>query len=312
MRKANVGVITGMVGVIAVTSALAGPRTDRGEKGNALDIRQVSDTEVAGYQKMAYGSGSMFVAPQSLLTGGDVSSVDAQPGRGSSSLLLGVSDKSAASLASMTGKSGVTVGIVLNGRLNTVGTLGNVNTQNGSASAIISGLTSVQAERVSKLVSTGLEPVAKGAVINVVPVGMSNGTYFVDVFVDGAKGLRSYQVTLDVTGGTSGQLSRTDLTIDQKRTDFVFGTDKTIIADDKAGGRAGAVLFDGSVDVDKNGYLGTYAFQPTADAKGSFSINVRVGTETILGDPRNKDMEYSAGPDAIITIGQAPNPRSGK
>jgi hypothetical protein len=312
MRKANVGVLAGLVGVIAATSAMAGPRTERSDKGNALDIRQVSDTEASGYQKVAYGSGSMFVAPQSLLTAADVSTVDSQPGRGSSSLLLGVSDKAAANLASMAGKNGVPVGIMLDGRLNTVGTLSNVNTQNGSASAVISGLTSVQADRISKLVSTGLEPVAKGAVINVVPVGMSNGTYFVDVFVDGAKGLRSYQVTLDVTGGASGQLNRTDLTIDKNRNDFVFGTSQSIIADDKAGGRAGAVLFDGSVDVDKDGYLGTYAFQPTADAKGSFSINVRVGPETILGDPRNKDMEYAAGHDAVITIGQSPNPRGGK
>jgi len=311
MRKANVGVMAGLVGVLAVTSAMAGPRTDRAEKGNAIDVRQVSDTAVAGYQQMAYGSGSLFVAPQSLLGAGDVSTVDVQAGRGSSNLLLGITDKAAAGLASMTGK-GVTVGIVLDGRLNTVGKLGNVNTQSGSASATISGLTPVQAERVAKLVSTGLEPVAAGAVVNVVPVGMTNGTYVVDVFVDHAKGLRSYQVTLDVTGGTSGQLNRADVKVDKTRTDFVFGTDQSIVADDKAGGRAGAVLFDGSVDVEKGGYLGTFAFQPTADASGSFSVNVRVGPETILGDPRNKDMQYSAGQDAIITIGQAPNPRSGK
>src|SRR5207244_658745 len=115
------------------------------------------------------------------------------------------------------------------------------------------------------------------------------------------KGLRSYQVSLDTNGGSAGSLTRTDLVINKNRPDYVFGTEQSIVAEDKAGGRAGAVLFDGSVDVAKGGYLGTYAFEASADAKGSFAVNVQVGQGTILGDARNRDLDYSAGTDAVIS-----------
>ena len=96
-----------------------------------------------------------------------------------------------------------------------------------------------------------------------------------------------------------------DLRIDAGRKDFVFGTQQKIDAVDKVGGRLGAMLFSGSVDVPTSAYLGTCTVQASADAAGDFHLSLRTAdSSSFLRNEENLGIGFFM-EGATITVGEA-------
>jgi hypothetical protein len=162
-----------------------------------------------------------------------------------------------------------------------------------------------QAERISRLVQGQPVPV-NGPVLTVVPAGQRDGLYLVDVFVQGVDDLRTYQVSLLTGGGNSGRIELENVFIDKQRADYLFSGAQVTEASSPRTGWLVAVLNEGTGAAAAPRYLGTYAFRPTADANGTFRVNVNLGDSTILANQVNEPMTYSAGADARIMIGTRP------
>jgi len=294
------------VGVLSVTSAQADPRGTRETKGSGVSFRLASSNPVSGFEKVTLSADNsmLYVAPRPVWTGGDVVSTQTRDGSG---IEFTLSPEAAQRLTTVSGAD--QVAIYVEGKLTTVGRFA---TSGGRVTVL--GLTSAQSDRVVKLIG-GVRPAPvptpsdAAASINVVPIGMENGLFLVDVYAEGVTGLRTYQVALMVSGGTRGALEREDVEVVTARDDYVFAGLDVVSAADKIGGRITSVLKSGSIDQTDPGYLGTYSFRPSADAAGTFEIAVEVGPKTFLADVESGMIGYRAGPSALYTVGSGPVPR---
>ncbi len=302
MRRIN-GVVAmfaamGMVGLISVQ---ADTRPTKDAKGGSIGFRLMSSNPVSGYDKVTLPSGNStaYVSPRPLFTGGDVVSTQVRDGSG---IEFTLSPEAAQRLTTLQGAD--QLALYIDGNLATVSKFA---TSGGRVTVM--QLNSSYTDRVVKILSgvrPAPAPVQASASINVVPVGTENGLYIVDVFVEGVTSLRTYQVALNVNGGTAGQLTREDVEIDVARPDYVFADLDVIEAADKVGGRITSVLKDGIVDRSEPGYLGTYAYRPSSEATGTFEIAIDASSKTFLADSSNDMIAYRTGPAAVFTIGQAP------
>ncbi len=117
----------------------------------------------------------------------------------------------------------------------------------------------------------------------------SGGLLSVDVYLDNLVDLRGYQVALDVTGGTTGTLSRESVTVDTRHADpqgngdYVFFGSQSVTATDEIGGRLAAALYNGGVSSGSAKYAGTFTFRASMDASGTFNVGVRMA-DTLLRD----------------------------
>ncbi len=155
----------------------------------------------------------------------------------------------------------------------------------------------------------GAPLVSAGPSVSVVPAGEADGRYLVDVYVHNVAGLRSYQMTLRAGGGESGRLELEQVTIDSEREDYVFGAAQTVTALSPAIGRLAALLYDGSVDVPGTAYLGTYSYVPSANARGTFRVNVEVSADSLLANAENVEIGFTVGGDARIAVGAPSHPK---
>ena len=124
----------------------------------------------------------------------------------------------------------------------------------------------------------------------------------VEVLVSDVDDLRVYQLQLQALEGERGGLVLEGMTVDKARADFVFGRDFVIDAVDMIGLRVGALRFDGGVKVEQAQYLATFHFRATADAKGTFRINVLEGEESFLADSSSQKIDYGAPLDLEVTV----------
>ena len=96
-----------------------------------------------------------------------------------------------------------------------------------------------------------------------------------------------------------------DVTMDTERDDFIFLGMRKLDAVDKFGGRITATLFEGGHELsgqDKQ-YLGSYEFQVSAEATGSFRIMVRSApSASTLLDSRNQPIGFALAPSAVVQI----------
>lgn len=110
----------------------------------------------------------------------------------------------------------------------------------------------------------------------------------IDVFVEDVGDLRLYEVVLQVTGGASGSLDVTDLTIDEERGDFVFAGISSLvcIADSDNLRITCTPLSDDCVTATAPpAYLGTYTFtRGPGGASGEFSVNIVAEPTSFLLD----------------------------
>ncbi len=291
-----------VAGVTGLASVRADGRADRAAKGAELSFRVATAAATADFNKMVLRSGEVvYVSPTESFSNRDVRSSEMVSTRSGETLTLSLTSDAAQRLAADTRAADADrLAIVKHGKLVAAGTIESVS----SDGARISGLPIGQASRLTRMLSVG-QAVSSGPVLTLVPHTTSAGPgelFTVDVYVSGVSNLRTYQVAVDAFGGTSGALVREAGQIDSQRADYVFGTAQVINAVDETAGRMGGVLFTGAVDASSTKYLGTYNFRATADASGSFDLEVRLA-DSFLSDGRNERLAYT-GQSTTVHIGR--------
>jgi hypothetical protein len=139
-----------------------------------------------------------------------------------------------------------------------------------------------------------------------VPAG---GSVDVDVYVSTVSDLRAYQVALEVTGGRRGRFELTQIRIDTDRAEYAFGSSKIVEAIDLSEARVGVLPFNGTADVLKSAYLGTFTFRASEDAKGTFDVHVQLGQKSLLRRSGGQAVALDAN-DARIAVGVSTKPRA--
>lgn len=293
IRAATVAVF-GM-GVLASSFVSANDRTRVRElKGSSLSLHVASLEPGSGLQRMALPDGTaLYVTPRPNWNAVDVLSANDQ-GAGLNLRLSG--DATNRMISLLGGSASARLAVLVDGGLVSAATIG----RDGMIQ--IDGLSIENADRITRLVR-GDRPTVAGPRFSAVYAGESNGLHKVDIYVEGASDLRSYQVMLLIGGGESGRLELADVKIHQDRSDFVFNGVEFVPVEGVVNGRLGAVTWTESVDAPGQAYLGTYSFRASSDAQGVFRIAIDVGMETILGNSNSEEMSYSAGPDARIVVG---------
>jgi hypothetical protein len=275
----------GLVGVVAQAER---PHV-RDTKGSGVTFHAASHSPAQGLRKATLAGEVIYVSPAPVANSMDILDTGAE-GDG---LAIRLSGDAANRLA----RQGDQVAIFVNDKLVSAGPVGT----NGRVT--VNGLSAEQADRISRAVQGQAIPVA-GPVLTVVPAGVQDGLHLVDLFVQGVDDLRTYQVGLVTGGGESGRLELEQVIVDRERPDYVFGAAEIVDASSPRTGTTAVVLYQGSIQTQTPLYLGTYAFRPTADANGTFRINVDLGNRTLLATEENEQFGYSSGADARITVGE--------
>ncbi len=288
----------GLALVTVVTSAWAGDRANRSNKA-AVSFRLASGAAVAGFTPQQTTEGdTIFVASQNLFTVADVYDLFASRVRNTQvvemTLAPGISEK----MAMAARETGINlVAILRGGRVVTVGAIEAI----GIDEVTLSGFNAGEVTRLLRIVATKGFP-GGAAMVTVVPrseTATAGGAITVDLYVSNVAGLRTYQFALNVSGGDSGTLSRDFGEVDVTDAEFVFGADQVVQAVDERYGRFGATLFDGTVDVTGRRYLGSYTYQVSPDASGSFTIEVNPSQMSFLTDTAGKDIPFHAMPMTV-------------
>lgn len=301
MRKMMALLTVALVGVCAadVQSVLAD--SDRAISRSPVSFRLASSKAIAGYEMMNLDRDhTLYVAPKAALFGDDVALAEVLDSCKSGGLDLALAPNVAGRLAAAMKKHGADSLVIL--VVGQVVTTGQLKVEVNGNRALLTGVAPTHINNLLNLLN-GATPV--GPTITVVPSQSSmrpGGTMTVDVFANGVGDLRVYQVSLAVTGGMKGRLAVDSAAI-TSRDDYVFGTAKKLDAVDQTSGRMGAMLFDGGMDVATPGYLGTYTLRASADASGSYSVNVRMDRSSFLRDSKNMTIGFYPGQNAIISVG---------
>jgi hypothetical protein len=299
MQKTTILMAAWVAGMAMTVAVRGDERATRAGKVSGVSFRAASTTATEGYDKAALDGRTLYIAPQAMLTGDQVTAVSTRQVEGGAAMSLSLTEQAAGRLS---GKGAADhVAVFVDSQLISVGAF---SVRDGAAT--ITGLTSGQAERVARLLTRGsVSPSA--AAITVVPVSQANGDYVFDAYAQNVSGLRTYQVKLTAAGGDRGSLTLSDIRIDAARPDYVFFGNEAVKAADQSGSRLGGTLFDGTVDATTAKYLGTWVFHASADAAGTFQIKVMTGADSFLANTRSEKIPLSAA-DATVQIG-AVSPR---
>jgi len=122
----------------------------------------------------------------------------------------------------------------------------------------------------------------------------------VDVYVSNVQSLRTYQFALTVSDGETGGLTRDHGVVDTTNASFVFNSGQMIQAVDQIHGRFGAVLFHGGADATTPRYLGSYTYQVSPDASGTFTVSVTPGNTSFLNSEAGVPLPFRTLPAKII------------
>lgn len=308
MRKTMVMFTAGLMlaQVMAAGQASAQGSSVRPAKAGEISFRAATSTPVRGFEKTTAGRATWYIAPRTVLSGGDVASTRVIEVRGGSDLVMSLSKESAGRLNRMLQKSGADhLAAYDGGNMLFIGAV-SVSARDGTAT--VTGLTATQAGELTRVLSA--RPIASdGATMTVVAERAQIGSgesVVLHLFVNNAIDLRAYQTTLSIRGGSAGYLTLEDISIDTARADYIFTTRQKLEAVDRPGGRIGSVLMSGTIDVTSTAYIGTYLLRASDNASGTFYVNVDLsGRSSMLTDSKNKDLVISTGPDVLITVGAA-------
>jgi hypothetical protein len=130
------------------------------------------------------------------------------------------------------------------------------------------------------------------------------GTVSIEVLIEGPLDLRAYEAAVDISGGSAGSLTLTSLTVNPARPDFVFyGADPAALTPaNLAERRLAGALWSGGVSVAAAPkYAGTFTFQASKNAAGTFQITLRTANCS-LRDSGSQTLPWSAGAPVTITI----------
>ncbi len=291
MRRFKLVTAVWMVGlsVTLVSAANAGERAKPVGKERAISFRAAAATAQDGFERMSLRGGQdVYVSGEVLFTENEIVSIETVDLGYGQALELSLTPEAAGKL-----RDGPVdrLAIVRNGRLIAAP---RVETITADGAARVTDMSPDQVTRLSRMIRARAA-VPVGAILQVVAreaAGQAGGLFTVDVFVRGAANIRTFQVALDATGGQSGSLTREEIWIDVDRADYVFGSAQAIKAVDETHGRMGAVLFDGGVNASGPVYLGTYTFQASSDADGTFTITARANGDTFISDPNHTHMPF--------------------
>ncbi len=311
MRKVMTVLAAALVSFGVVGQTSAGSRTDAQRSGKqAVSFRLAATNPTAGFEAMTIGGRKVYVSPQAALSASQVSATDTISTRTGSDVSLSLNNDAAGRLGTMASNLGADqLAVFVGGKLVSAGQL-SLNVDEGLAT--IGGLSSDQALEVTRAIR-GKSPVRVGRTIAVVA---SRGTIqageavTLEVFVrGGVSDVRAYQVALTTSGGTAGQLTTSNLWMDSERTDYVFiGHDK-LDAVDRSGGRLGGVMLSGGTGAMQRAYLGSYTLEASADASGTFTVNIRTADTSLVAATGSRFIEFASGPDAVIIVGTSSGDR---
>lgn len=308
MRKTMVILTAGLMSaqVMGAEQVSAQGSSVRSGKVAQISFRVATATPTRGFEKTTAGRATWYIAPRTVLSGGDVATTRVIEVRGGSDLVMSLSKESAGRLNSMLLKSGADHVAAYDGR--NMLFVGGVSVSAQEHTATVTNLTAAQAGELTRVLS-GRPIASDGATMTVVAERAQIGSgesVTLHIFVNNAIDLRAYQTTLGIRGGSAGDLTLEDISVDTARADYIFAARQKLEAVDRPGGRIGSVLFSGGIDVTSTAYIGTYVLRASDDASGTFYVNADLsGRSSMLTDSKNKDLVISTGPDALITVGVA-------
>lgn len=269
MRKSR-AVLTVILACVGASVALA---------DNKVNLHLASLTPVDGFEARAFGDVNVYVSSRVALTEAALMTAESSTSRSGTSVSISLSDPGMRRVRSLLRRDNVDqMAVIANGRIIAVDRF---TLDTATSSLTLSGLTSLAASQVTDLIA--LSPV--GATITLVasqPRVYPDRPVSVDIFVSGMVDLRTFQVALEVIGGTAGTMTIEEMRIDRTRSDYVFGTLQKVDAADQVGKRVGGVLISGGVDATEMSYLGTATLRPSPDARGNFKVTVSGGDRSSL------------------------------
>lgn len=306
MKRTSVVLTVALAGMwLANGPAAFAQRTSaRANKHEGISLRLASTTPARGFEALTTAQGqTLYVAPATVLTGAHIASAESLGVRSGADVIISLSPQGASKLAGVLAKrTGNQMAVFSGGKMLIAGAF---SLDQGNAELTLMGLSSASAQRLANVLN-GAELTPVGTVISVAASQttiMPGQTVNLDVFVGGVKGLRTYQLVLEVAGGSSGTLAPGDLWIDSSRPDYVFTGLEKLDGVDKVGHRIGSLLMNGSVDPPGTAYLGTFSLQATPDASGTFNVNVRGDRSVGLWQEEGRNIGFQIGLDAQISVG---------
>lgn len=294
MRKTQ-GIVTAAVlsfGLVCVGMAQAEGRPGKDRGAEAVSFRAASGGSHAGFEKTTMGDGSvLYIAQRPAFDG---SGIVASAAAGRDAVDLTLSSEANQALV----KAGAEkLAIYQDGRLVSVAA---IHSQDNQGNLRLSGLSQADVSRL-----TGFQAVASGPQMKVVArqsSGRAGDLFTFDIYASGVTDLRTFQATLDASGGTAGSLTREEARMEKTRGDYAFGKLNAIDAVDEVGGRMGATLIDGSVDAIAPMYLGTVTYRASQDAAGPFNVKVRMDDDSFLAHSNHETVKFTP-VNATINVG---------
>ncbi len=313
MRKVMTVLVAALVSVGVVGPASAGRPTDAQRTGKqaAVSFRLAATNPTPGFAAMTTGDRTIYVSPQAALSARQVAAADTIATRTGSDVSLSLTKEAAGRLGTMAASLGADhLAIFVGGELVSAGKF-SLDADEGLAT--ISGLSSDQARELTRAIR-GKSPVPVGTIM---AVTASQGTIqpgesvTLEVSVKGGiSDVRAYQVALTISGGTAGQLTMSDMWMDSERADYVFIGHQKLDAVDRTGGRMGAVILSGGTGAMPRAYLASYTLEASADASGTFTVNIRTADTSLVANTGSRFIEFASGPDAVITVGTSSRNRT--
>ncbi len=296
MRNANrihcLATLATAVALVA-PATLADERTNQPGSASGVSFRLATTKAIEGFAPMTAPDGStVYVSSRPLFTSRDVLAIRLGKAEGGDTIEFSLPPKAADLLTSSVQTSGLKQLAVVDAKK--LVALATVDVESGEMPKL-TGLGAGVSDRISRLVKTQSTQVS--ATVSIVPrktTGKPNEVLTFDLFVSGVTGLKTYQFTVDATGGTAGQLVRGPGSIDTKRSDYIFGTRQAIAAVDNMKGRIGCVVLSGTANVTTPQYVGTCTFRASADALGEFTVRVRQNSDSFVNDAQNQGIPYRA------------------
>lgn len=283
MRVLSVGLLS-----LCVASSFVyaeGKGESKGGKAGGWSVRLGSVSPTAGFEEQSFGGTLVFVSANVSVGSADIASA----AQTTNAINLTLTAQGATSVSSL------------------------IRSNAGQRIAVYDGarIVAFPVIEASMLKGTSLtastSPIAPaGPTLNVkaVQATAAAGTMVsFDVYLSGASDLRGYQVAVDVTGGDNGKLTLADIHQDVNRADWVFAGQQIVNASDLNGSRVVAALWNGGVDAGSMKYIGTFSYQASDDASGTFTAKVRVSEDTALRDSNSAPIGYQAGAVGSVQIG---------
>ncbi len=302
MKKSKWIVTAVLSGVMLTPAAFAGERGPRAKKVGALSFRLASMSATSGFQPQRMQNGQMaYLTAEDAFTADDITNIETRTSNGGQVMMISLAPGVSERLAMRASESGAdAVAIIRGGRVISTGPIASIGVDVMS----ISRLSAAEVKRITRVL-TPRSVVNTATVVSVVPrqnTVLPGDMITFDVYVSNVASLRTYQFALQVTSNDTGRLVRDHGVVDQSVADFVFSGRQVLQAVDEIHGRFGAVVFQGTANTTERKYLGSYTYQVSQDAAGSFTISIAPGSISFLNDDAGEDIPFRIS-SATVTVG---------